>query len=135
MNEHTTRERPPFPSIEEVHEMLDEIAEALPEEIYRELNGGIILLPQAKLHPESDPRQLLYILGEYSVSRAGRQVILYYGSFRNTWPRAPRRVLYRQLEKTLHHELTHHLEGLAGEYDLEIEDARNLWQYRNRLRR
>lgn len=37
-------------SIEEVQLILDEIAEELPPEIYKDLNGGIILLPQVKLH-------------------------------------------------------------------------------------
>ena len=35
-----------------------------------------------------------------------------------------------RLKKTLFHEFTHHLESLAGERDLEIEDERQLAAYR-----
>ncbi|MCL2383823.1 MAG: hypothetical protein FWC79_06890 [Oscillospiraceae bacterium] len=41
-------------SIEEVEEMLDEIAESLPQEFYHKLNGGILLLPEARKHPEAN---------------------------------------------------------------------------------
>ena len=49
---------------EEIAQMLDEIADSMPYELYRELNGGISLLPQAKIHPQA-LRNDLYILGEY----------------------------------------------------------------------
>lgn len=123
-----------FPGIDEVHAMLDEIAEGLPQEIFKELNKGIVLLPQAKLHPNSDPMQELYILGEYTVNRTGRQIVLYYGSFRKSYPRISEKRLYRQLRKTLYHEFVHHLEGLAGDYDLEMEDKKSLTRYMQRLR-
>lgn len=34
----------------------DEAAEELPQVFYRELNGGIILSPITKAHPQSDPK-------------------------------------------------------------------------------
>lgn len=37
--------------IEEFEKMLDEIADELPQEFYKELNGGILLLPRAKTNP------------------------------------------------------------------------------------
>lgn len=40
-------------TIEEVQIILDEIAEELPAEIYKDLNGGIVLLPQVKLHKKA----------------------------------------------------------------------------------
>lgn len=124
-----------FPGIDEVHAMLDEIAEDLPREIFKELNKGIVLLPQAKLHPKSDPTQALYVLGEYTSNRTGRQIALYYGSFRQSFPCISEERLYRQLRKTLYHEFVHHLEGLAGDYELEIEDRNNLARYKHRLER
>lgn len=124
-----------FPAIDEVHEMLDEIAEGLPAEIFKELNKGIILLPETRLHPQSDPSQELYILGEYTCNRTGRQIALYYGSFRRTFPGISVEGLYRQLKKTLYHEFVHHLEGLAGDYDLEIEDKISLARYLQRLKK
>ena len=51
-------------SIEEMEVMLDEIAAGIPQEIYRELNGGIVLLPEVKLNNMSSKNDL-YILGEY----------------------------------------------------------------------
>ena len=122
-----------FPTIEEAHDMLDEIAESLPHEIFKELNKGIVLLPQAKLHPQSDPKQDLYILGEYTFNRTGRQIILYYGSFAKSLPGISKSGLYRRLKKTLQHEFVHHLESLAGDYDLELEDKANLARYKNSL--
>ena len=37
--------------IDEVEKILDEIATELPQEFYKELNGGILLLPRAKINP------------------------------------------------------------------------------------
>ena len=37
-------------TFEECAEMLDEIADSMPFELYRDLNGGISLLPQQKIH-------------------------------------------------------------------------------------
>ena len=50
--------------IEEVQILLDEIAEELPLELYKDLNGGILLLNQIKLHEKSIDDDL-YVLGEY----------------------------------------------------------------------
>ncbi len=122
-----------FP-IDEVQEMLEEIASKIPKEVYKDLNKGIALLPDAKLHPKSDPSEALYILGEYTSNRTGRQIIIYYGSFAKTMPGISKHRLYRSLQKTLHHEFVHHLEGLAGEYDLEVVDKANLMRYQERIR-
>ena len=124
-----------FPPIEEVHAMLDELAEALPREIFRDLNKGIILLPQVKYHPKSDPNRDLYVLGEYTANATGRQIILYYGSFAKSFPGISKERLFTRLRKTLHHEFIHHLEGLAGDFELELEDKRNLARYQAELRR
>ena len=68
-------------TIDETHEMLDKIACELPEEFYRDLNGGILLLPQEKLSPAAVADDL-YILGEYVYSTSmGRLIYIYYGSF------------------------------------------------------
>ena len=50
-----------FPSIDRVHQLLDEIAESLPEDFFRELNEGIVLLPDVKYHPKGRANDL-YIL-------------------------------------------------------------------------
>lgn len=119
-----------FPTIEELHDILDSIAEGLPKEIFKGLNEGIVLLPEYKIHPESREGNTLYIMGEYSVSFTGRNIRIYYGSFKRAYGDISKDRLYEKLKETLLHEFTHHLESLAGERDLEIEDAERLDEYR-----
>jgi predicted Zn-dependent protease with MMP-like domain len=118
--------------IEEVEQILDEIATELPQEFYKELNGGIILLSEAKLDPVGSDNDL-YIMGEYhSGGGLGRYIAIYYGSFERLYGHLPREGLKKQLAHTLKHEFTHHLESLAGEDDLEEEDERFLQDYLRR---
>ena len=123
-----------FPSIDQLHKILDEIAEELPEEFFRELNQGIILLPEYKLHPESRAQDKLYIMGEYVRSMAGRHIVIYYGSFERVYSGYPIEIIEEKLRETLYHEFIHHLESLAGERDLEIEDAENLAKYKDKYK-
>ena len=67
-------------SFDEVGEILDEMAETFPQVFYRELNGGISLLPEAVEDPEFPPGEI-YIMGEYCDDQMGRYIQLYYGSF------------------------------------------------------
>jgi hypothetical protein len=121
-------------TIEEMQEMLDELAEELPRKFYEELNGGILLLPDRKLSPEALDEDL-FTLGEYHHSYSmGRYITIYYGSFGELFGHLSKEALMSQLRKTLRHEFTHHLESLAGEKDLEIEDERQLARYRYRAR-
>jgi predicted Zn-dependent protease with MMP-like domain len=116
-------------SIEEMEEMLDEIAAGIPEEIYRELNGGIILLPETKLNNMSR-RNNLYILGEYHKGgNMGRYIVIYYGSFLQVYGHLGKEALKERLRHTLKHELTHHIESLAGERGLVIKDAQYLAEF------
>jgi len=104
--------------------MLDEAAAGLPGEIFRDLNGGVSLLPQTKRNT-ADPDGGLYTLGEYRHDQMGRYIVLFYGSIIAVHGSETRGELCQNLRKLLTHELTHHLESLAGERDLEIEDK--LW--------
>jgi hypothetical protein len=116
-------------SIEEVQIILDEIAEELPPEIYKDLNGGIILLPQVKFHKKSVDNDL-YVMGEYRNERiSGRYIIVYYGSVERLYGNLPRNRLKNKLRSVIKHEFIHHLESLAGEKHLEIEDERKLSEY------
>lgn len=121
-----------FPTIEEVHTMLDEIAEEIPEEFFEKLNEGIILLPEYKMHPESRKMDRLYIMGEYSRSITGRHIVIYYGSFKKVYNGVSMRTLREKLKDTLLHEFTHHLESLAGERGLEIKDFQDIQIYRKK---
>jgi hypothetical protein len=117
--------------------MLDELAAELPEQFYKELNGGILLLPETMLSPEAVDDDL-YTLGEYHYSYSmGRYITIYYGSFDALYGHLSPGELKGRLRSTLRHEFTHHLESLAGEKDLETEDERQLarYRYRAKLRR
>ena len=118
-------------TIDAVEKMLSEIAEELPAELFNHLNGGVVLLEACKAHPESTGD--LYIMGEYSHRHdMGRCIYIYYGSFMRVHAYAPEDVLRGQLRATLLHELTHHLESLAGERGLEVKDKIKLEEYRQR---
>lgn len=104
-------------SFEEAGRFLDEEAAALPEEIFRDLNGGVNLLPDTKRDADG-----MYILGMYFHNAMGRYVEIYYGSFREVFRFESDEAVRRELGKTLRHELTHHLEGLAGDRSLERWD-------------
>ena len=118
--------------IDQFHCIMEEISEDIPEEIFRDLNGGVVLLPEAKLH-EGDVAGDLYILGEYRVQipGLGRYVAIFYGSFVKVYGEQPNlQQLREELRKTLLHELRHHMESLAGVHDLEIIDEERIEQYR-----
>jgi hypothetical protein len=126
-------------SFDEVDNIIDKIVNDMPGDIFKWLNGGVVLVPHEKLHPESDrggPGGELYILGEYNNDPRGlgRYIVIYYGSFvrLHGWQTPDRQE--DELRKVINHELTHHLESLAGERDLEKQDARDLMKYKKRSR-
>ena len=108
--------------------MLDEIADEMPYELYRDLNCGISLLPQHKVHPKSLHGEL-YILGEYIRNSLGNAIVLYYGSIMRVYGRKSREELYDALAHILHHEVRHHNEHLAGCDDLGLLDERQINAY------
>ncbi|NLY70508.1 MAG: metallopeptidase family protein [Clostridiales bacterium] len=119
--------------IDEVEIILNEIASEFPQEFYKELNGGIVLLPQAKLNPLGRNNEL-YVMGEYHSNRSmGRYIVIYYGSFKRLYGHLSRDALKKKLAQTLKHEFTHHLESLAGEHKLEKEDQKFLEDYLRRI--
>ena len=118
--------------IDTMQEMLDELAEELPEVFFKELNGGIILLPETK-ESEYSNRGDLYNLGSYHRGGGmGNYITMYYGSFERLFSHLSDEDLKKQLRKTLRHEFRHHMESLGGERGLEVEDANFI---RNHLER
>jgi hypothetical protein len=115
-------------SFDEASALLDEAASELPREIYAMLNGGISFTPDTKKNT-IDPEGNLYILGEYQVNSLGRTIVLFYGSFLAVYGETTADRLKVLLGNTLKHELTHHWESLAGEKDLEIDDAIKIRNY------
>ena len=117
-------------TIEEMEQILEELAGELPAEFYKELNGGILLLPEKKISPEAKKNDL-YTMGQYRYSPSmGRYIVIYYGSFEALYGNLSSENLEQKLREVLRHEFTHHLEDLAGERDLEKEDEAELERYR-----
>ena len=118
-------------TIDQVNDILDEIAESFPEVLFQELNGGINLLEEALPDPEF-PAGEMYILGEYCDDCLGLYINLYYGSFaalaeRENWDET---VWRDELRITLSHELTHHMENRNGLHALDDRDAEELARWR-----
>lgn len=111
-------------SIDACGDILDAVAEEFPEELFRGLNGGVLLLEEALPDPEAG--EDVYIMGEYCWDEMGRYINIYYGSFAALLCDEPEEVWEDELRITLRHELTHHVEGLAGERSLEYKDSAQL---------
>lgn len=121
-------------SIEQFRDYMDQIIEEIPPVLLRDLNGGILLRKEARIHPESIGQDL-FVMGEYHRQPVmGRFIYLYYGSFARVWGHLSEAALYKKIRKTLLHELRHHVESLAGEKGLEIEDAIQIAKYKNRYK-
>ena len=104
-------------SFEAAGRILDAAVERLPEGIFEDLNGGVNLLPEARR--AEDGR---YTLGLYHHDSMGRYVEIFYGSFLKVFPEATDEEFAAELDKTLRHELTHHVESKAGDRTLERWD-------------
>ena len=111
-------------TIDEVYDILDELAEEIPPALFDSLNGGILLLEDEVADPEAG--EDIFVMGEYCWDELGRYINLYYGSFAAVLADEPREVWVEELRTTLRHELTHHVEGLAGDRSLEYRDMEEL---------
>lgn len=110
-------------TFEETQEALDEMINDLPPEIFKGLNCGVSLT-----HETLYDRNGLLILGMYHVEPygLGRYVTIHYGSLIEGFGYLTPREFKEKLRYVLHHELTHHLEHLAGDRSLEIKDAEDV---------
>ena len=121
-------------SFDDIGTIIDDIADELPEEFYIDLNGGINLLPDIKIHPDSNERGNLFIMGEYHYQPRGlgRYINIYYGSFMQVYAYLKPVEQKEKLRKILLHEFTHHLESLGGERTLAIRDYYELMKYKDK---
>lgn len=122
--------------IDEFCEILGEVCDELPEEMFKDLHQGIVVSEDLKMSPYAKADDLV-IMGEYRRARYGNQITIYYGSFEKNFPNASRDYLKDKLREVVRHEFRHHMENLAGEYgrsSLEYEDEVELREYRNRNR-
>jgi hypothetical protein len=116
-------------SIEEMQSMLDNIAAEFPAEFFKELNGGIILLPEVKRHEKSVGDDL-FVLGEYNRGGSmGRYITIYYGSFIKVYGNLAGDRISEKLRSTVRHEFRHHIESLAGTDDLDRIDRKYIADY------
>lgn len=118
-------------SIDQCYDILDRLAEELPEELFQGLNGGVLLVEEELPDPEAG--EDVYIMGEYCWDEMGRYIYLYYGSFVALLAEEEESVWEEELRITLRHELTHHVEGMAGERSLEYKDSAQLQEFRETL--
>lgn len=118
-------------TFDQAGDLLDELAEAFPEALFDGLNGGVNLQEEA-VPDQTFPKGQVYVLGEYCSDLLGRYINLYYGSFaamaeNEDWTEEDWRA---ELQQTLSHELTHHMEGLSGLHALDDRDEEEMaaWQ-------
>jgi hypothetical protein len=115
-------------------EILDEFADRMPDVLFKGLNGGINLLPDALEDPEF-PAGEVYIMGQFCDDCLGKYINIYYGSFaalaeKEDWDRDD---WEDELRTTLSHELTHHMEALGGLHALDDRDEEEMEEFRNSL--
>ena len=104
--------------------LVENACDELPDEFFKDLNLGVIVDTNVKHHPSYDS---LLICGEYVVNRMGRQIFIYYGSFKEKYGHIENvDILQEEVRKIVRHEFTHHLERQAGVNDLEIKDEEKL---------
>ncbi|MDR0852777.1 MAG: metallopeptidase family protein [Clostridiales Family XIII bacterium] len=116
-------------TIDEMQDILDDLADELPDSMYEQLNGGVLLLPEAKRSPHARADDL-YILGEYRIDHMmGRYIVIFYGSFMKLFGHLDAARMKDQLRHTLRHEFRHHFERLGGTDELGKEDKDFLKKY------
>ena len=117
--------------IDEFFEILTEVCDELPAEFFRELHGGVVLSEEVKISPHSRNNDLV-IMGEYTASRYGNQITIYYGSFGRSYSFQDREFVKDRIREVVRHEFRHHMENLSGMHgrdSLEYEDKVQLRQY------
>ena len=114
---------------DEFEQMVNEELSLLPDYVYENLTGGVLIDPGAYLHPGRLADDL-YILGTYSTGGyMGSQIVFYYGSFAATMAGAGTEAIRAQVRETVRHEFLHHLETKAGEKTLVEEDRDRMMRY------
>ncbi len=118
-----------FISFEQMQDILADLCDELPEIFFSELNLGVVLSDKLLMNPHSRPDLPLYIMGQYVRSPIGRQIFIYYRSFKAVYQYVDGATLTVKLREVLRHEFRHHIEYLAGERGLEIEDVKQINKY------
>lgn len=117
--------------IDEFFEIVKEVCDELPEDMFRELHHGVILEEGLKISPHARNNDLV-IMGEYQKSNIGNKITLYYGSFARSYLMEDREFIKGKVREVVRHEFRHHMENLSGMHgvdSLEHEDKVNLRKY------
>ena len=118
-------------SLEEYKRIVSELMDELPEEFYRDLNGGVIV-SEAVAIPDYARGGDLCALGQYLIYSGMRQIVMFKGSFDRVHPLADSEEARNLLRGILRHEFRHHLESLGNVHNaesLEAEDRRKKAAY------
>ncbi|WP_246060457.1 metallopeptidase family protein [Peptoniphilus catoniae] len=118
-------------TIDEFCKILDELYDEFDPRVFEGLNGGVIVEDRTEYHPEAENKDLV-VLGAYKRDLLGKSILIYYGSFMELYGYMDTQDLKVEMRKTFRHEITHHLEYLAGENDLEIEDMKFIESYKEK---
>lgn len=106
-------------------ERLDAMMDRVPAALLRDLDGGVSVSEDERRRPGDPPG--VYILGEYITDPyLGCLIVLYHGSFGRLFAGAAPVLWEKEMWDTLRHEIRHHVEGMAGVCDLDVEDLREL---------
>ena len=122
-------------SIDEYRKIISDLQDELPEEFFRDLNGGVIVT-EARVIPDYARGNDLYTMGQYQVFSGIRQIIMFKGSFDRVYPHADAEEARKILRGILRHEFRHHLEALGGIHNsssLEAQDEREKQAYLSRV--
>jgi predicted Zn-dependent protease with MMP-like domain len=95
--------------LDQFRQSADSIVESLPPDLFRNLNGGVLILEEKNEEDDS------LVMGEYVEDPVmGNTILIYYGSFLEDLEEASEEEWIEELEDTILHELRHHVESLAG---------------------
>ncbi|MBC7959770.1 MAG: metallopeptidase family protein [Vallitaleaceae bacterium] len=97
----------------------------IPSILLRDLNMGIQVNPKKQ---EDDEERDYYIMGEYIQDELGCGVVLYYGSFRYFLEDDSKETWQKEIMDTIKHELIHHVEAMAGQEDLALQEDLDVLQ-------
>lgn len=114
--------------IDRFYEILEEVCAELPDDFFRDLHYGVHLSEDFKPSPYAREGDLV-IMGEYTRSRQGNKIVIYYGSFARTCAWMTEEQLKDKIREIVRHEFRHHMENLAGMYgadSLEHEDIEDI---------
>ena len=96
-------------NLDQFRKSADSIVESLPPALFRNLNGGVLILEEKNEEDDS------LVMGEYVEDPVmGNTILIYYGSFVEDLEEASEEEWIEKLEDTILHELRHHVESLAG---------------------